>query len=316
MSVYRAYANAADLSREQWLEYRRSGIGGSDAGAIMGVSPYKSAYAVWADKLGVLPPVEDNEPRRQGRDLEDYVARRFSEQTNLRVRRNHQMLCSVAHPMMLANIDRRIIGQRAGLECKTSRDLRMTRYKNGDYPMEYYAQCLHYLAVTGWDRWYLAVLVYGTGLLVYTIERKDVEDDIEALISAEEAFWRDYVQPRRQPVPDSLEATTAALNAVWRRSEPETAIDADEATDALIDRLAALRRERSAIDRQIDETENRIKAIMGTAEELRGTGARCVWRSVASRRLDRKRLAQAGLDLRDYETESITRRFMLREENE
>lgn len=303
MSVYRAYANAADLSREQWLEYRRSGIGGSDAGAIMGVSPYKSAYAVWADKLGVLPPVEDNEPRRQGRDLEDYVARRFSEQTNLRVRRNHQMLCSVAHPMMLANIDRRIIGQRAGLECKTSRDLRMTRYKNGDYPMEYYAQCLHYLAVTGWDRWYLAVLVYGTGLLVYTIERKDVEDDIEALISAEEAFWRDYVQPRRQPVPDSLEATTAALNAVWRRSEPETAIDADEATDALI-------------DRQIDETENRIKAIMGTAEELRGTGARCVWRSVASRRLDRKRLAQAGLDLRDYETESITRRFMLREENE
>lgn len=315
MSVYRAYANAADLSREQWLEYRRSGIGGSDAGAIMGVSPYKSAYAVWADKLGVLPPVEDNEPMRQGRDLEDYVARRFSEQTNLRVRRNHQMLRSVAHPMMLANIDRQIIGQRAGLECKTSRDLRMARYKNGDYPMEYYAQCLHYLAVTGWDRWYLAVLVYGTGLLVYTIERKDVEDDIEALISAEEAFWRDYVQPRRQPVPDSLEATTAALSAVWATGRPGMTLDADEEAERLLDHLAALKRGKKHIDGQIAETENRIKAIMGEAEELRGTNARCLWKSMTTRRLDKKRLLEAGLDLKDYETESTTRRFVLKEED-
>lgn len=311
-----SYANAGRITHEQWLDCRRSGIGGSDAGAIMGVSPYRSAYAVWADKLGKLPPAEDSEPMRQGRDLEDYVARRFMEETGKRVRRKRQMLRSVQHPMMLANIDRQVIGERAGLECKTSRDIRMTRYKNGDYPDEYYAQCLHYLAVTGWDRWYLAVLVYGTGLLIYTIERSANEEDIARLVEAEEAFWRNYVETRTQPETDALEATTAALNAVWRRSEPGTAIDADEATDALIDRLAALRRERSAIDRQIDETENRIKATMGTAEELRGTGARCVWRSVASRRLDRKRLAQAGLDLSDYETESITRRFMLREENE
>ena len=313
---YTAYASAANITHEQWLAYRRTGLGGSDAGAIMGVSPYKSAYAVWADKLGALPPTEDSEPMRQGRDLEEYVARRFCEETGLRVRRNRQMLRSIDHPMMLANIDRQVIGQRAGLECKTSRDIRMTRYKNGEYPLEYYAQCLHYLAVTGWDRWYLAVLVYGTGLLVYTIDRRGAEDDIAALIAAEEAFWRDYVETRSQPAPDALESTTRALGAVWAASDAGTAIDADDATDALLSRLCGLRRDRKRIDEQIAEAENRVKAAMGAAEEIRGTSARCLWRNVTARRLDKKRLIAAGLEISDYETTSTTRRFEIREENE
>ena len=313
---YTAYASAANITHEQWLAYRRTGLGGSDAGAIMGVSPYKSAYAVWADKLGALPPTEDSEPMRQGRDLEEYVARRFCEETGLRVRRNRQMLRSIDHPMMLANIDRQVIGQRAGLECKTSRDIRMTRYKNGEYPREYYAQCLHYLAVTGWDRWYLAVLVYGTGLLVYTIDRRGAEDDIAALIAAEEAFWRDYVETRSQPAPDALESTTRALGAVWAASDAGTAIDADDATDALLSRLCGLRRDRKRIDEQIAEAENRVKAAMGAAEEIRGTSARCLWRNVTARRLDKKRLIAAGLEISDYETTSTTRRFEIREENE
>lgn len=313
---YTAYASAANITHEQWLAYRRTGLGGSDAGAIMGVSPYKSAYAVWADKLGALPPVEDSEPMRQGRDLEEYVARRFCEETGLRVRRNQQMLRSIAHPMMLANIDRQVIGQRAGLECKTSRDTTMRRYKNGEYPMEYYCQCLHYLAVTGWDRWYLAVLVYGTDLLVFEIKRAEVEDDISALIKAEDSFWHEYVIPGKQPLPDALESTTRALGAVWAASEPETVIDADEETDALLTGLAALRRQRRALDERIAEAENRVKAAMGAAEELRGTSARCLWRNVTARRLDKKRLIAAGLEISDYETTSTTRRFELKEENE
>ena len=313
---YTAYASAAHITHEQWLAYRRTGLGGSDAGAIMGVSPYRSAYSVWADKLGALPPAEDSEPMRQGRDLEEYVARRFSEETGLRVRRNRQMLRSIDHPMMLANIDRQVVGQRAGLECKTSRDIRMTRYKNGEYPLEYYAQCLHYLAVTGWDRWYLAVLVYGTGLLVYTINRRDAADDISALIAAEEAFWRDYVETRSQPAPDALESTIRALGAVWAAPDAGTAIDADAETDALLTDLAALRRQRRALDNQIAEAENRVKAAMGAAEEIRGTSARCIWRNVTARRLDKKRLIAAGLEPRDFETTSTTRRFELKEENE
>ena len=83
---YHAIADTRAITHDEWLALRRTGIGGSDAGAIMGVSPYKGAYSVWADKIGKLPPIEDNEAMRQGRDLEDYVARRFAEKTGLRVR--------------------------------------------------------------------------------------------------------------------------------------------------------------------------------------------------------------------------------------
>ena len=315
---YTVYADVRKLTHEQWLENRKTGLGGSDAGAIMGVSPYKSAYAVWADKLGALPPAEDSEPMRQGRDLEEYVARRFCEETGLRVRRNQQMLRSIDHPMMLANIDRQVIGQRAGLECKTSRDTTMRRYKNGEYPMEYYAQCLHYLAVTGWDRWYLAVLVYGTGLLVYTIDRREAADDIAALIAAEEAFWRDYVETRAQPAPDGLESTTRALGAVWAASEPETAIDADEAADALLGRLRSLRHDRRAIDAQIAEAENMVKARMQEAEVLRGTGAMATWRGVDVKRLSERKIKEKfpGIDMDELKETTHTRRFALKTEEE
>lgn len=315
---YTVYADVRKLTHEQWLNNRRTGIGGSDAGAIMGVSPYKGAYSVWADKLGKTEPVEDNEALRQGRDFEDYVARRFAQKTGKRVRHEYGMLRSDAWPWMVANIDRRIIGEDAGLECKTSRDITMKRYKNGEYPMEYYCQCLHYLAVTGWSRWYLAVLVYGTDLLVFEINRADVEDDIGALIKAEDSFWHEYVLSEQQPLPDGLESTTKALGAVWAASEPETAIDADDATDALLTRLRVLRADRKRCDEQIAETENMVKARMQEAEVLHGTGAMATWKGVDVKRLSEQKIREKfpGIDLDELKETTHTRRFALKTEEE
>ena len=56
---------------------------------------------------------------RQGRDLEDYVAQRFSEETGFKVRRANAIYQSEEHPLLLADFDRLIVGQKAGLECKT-----------------------------------------------------------------------------------------------------------------------------------------------------------------------------------------------------
>ena len=315
---YTVYADVRELTHDQWLENRKSGIGGSDAGAIMGVNPYRGAYSVWADKLGKTNPVDDNEALRQGRDFEDYVARRFSEKTGLRVRREYGMLRSEAWPWMVANIDRRIIGERAGLECKTSRDVYMKRYKNGDFPLEYYCQCLHYLAVTGWDRWYLAVLVYGTDLLTFEIKREDVEDDICALIKAEDSFWHEYVLPGKQPMPDGLESTTKALGAVWAASTPDTAIDADNETDALLSRLCGLKRERKTLDDQIAEAENMVKARMQEAEEMRGTGATATWKGVDVKRLSERKIKEKfpWLDIDELKETTHQRRFALRSEEE
>ena len=312
---YNAIADTRTLTHDEWLALRRTGIGGSDAGAIMGVSPYKGAFSVWADKQGKLPPLEDNEAMRQGRDLEDYVARRFAEVSGLKVRHEYSMLRSVDHPCMLADIDRRIIGERAGLECKTSRDITMARYRNGEYPMEYYCQCLHYLAVTGWDCWYLAVLVYGTDLLIYKICRDEVLDDIEALIRAEEAFWKNHMVLDQPPAPDALDSTAAALGSVYPH-EDGTTVCADQDADQALTDLAALKAQKRALDRQITERENQIKAAMGEAEVIAGTSVSATWRSSERTTISKTKLLKAypNINMDAITDRNIQRRFAIKED--
>ena len=105
------------MSHEEWLRMRKTGIGGSDAGAICGLNPYVSAMEVFQDKTTEGVKEVDNESMRQGRDLEDYVARRFMEETGLKVRRSNVMYRSQENPFMIADVDRLVVGQDAGLEC-------------------------------------------------------------------------------------------------------------------------------------------------------------------------------------------------------
>ena len=105
------------MPRAEWLELRKKTIGGSDAAGIVGLSAYATPYTVWANKTGRLPDSEDNEAMRQGRDLEEYVARRWMEATGKTVRRCNAMLYNSLYPYAHADIDRSVMGENAGLEC-------------------------------------------------------------------------------------------------------------------------------------------------------------------------------------------------------
>lgn len=201
------------MTREEWLAARKQGIGGSDAGAILVMNPYKSAFDVYADKLGLTEPKPDTEAMRQGRDLEEYVAKRFEEHTGKRVRRENHIIHNSDYPFALANIDRAVIGEKAGLECKTTKCLNLKRYKNGEFPEEYYCQCVHYMMVTGFDKWYLAVLVFGSDFMVFEIERD--EEEIAALAEAERKFWENHVKARVPPAPDGSAGTDDVISAVY-----------------------------------------------------------------------------------------------------
>ena len=144
------------MDHEVWLENRRKGIGGSDAGSICGLNPYSSAIAVFQDKTQPLTEKPDNESMRQGRDLEEYVARRFMEETGKKVRRANAIFYKEEQPFMLANVDRLIVGENAGLECKTASAYSADKWKDGHIPESYEIQCHHYMAVTGADAWYIA----------------------------------------------------------------------------------------------------------------------------------------------------------------
>ena len=81
--------DTADLSREDWLNYRRLGIGGSDAAAVMGLSPFATIRDLYFDKIGVTPVIEEEEEnwvaKEVGHRLEDLVAMIFAKKTGLEV---------------------------------------------------------------------------------------------------------------------------------------------------------------------------------------------------------------------------------------
>lgn len=101
------------------------------------------------------------------------------------------------YPFAIANIDREIVGEDAGLEIKTTSELNMKKFKGGEYPANYYCQCVHYMAMTGKQRWYLAVLIGNRDFRWFTIERDEAE--IAALMGAEADFW-ELVKITRRPL--------------------------------------------------------------------------------------------------------------------
>ena len=158
----------AGLSKAEWKILRQGGIGGSDVGAVCGVNSYVSPLDVYISKTEELQEEEEEkEAVRVGHDLEEYVAKRFMEATGLKVRRSNYMFQSVEHPFMLADVDRLIVGEDAGLECKTVNAYGECNWKDGKIPLSYLLQCYHYMAVTGKRMWYIAALIMGRDFVFY-----------------------------------------------------------------------------------------------------------------------------------------------------
>ena len=128
-----------NLEHSKWLRYRKQGIGGSDAGAICGLNPYRTAIHVYYDKTSDEIEETDNEAMRQGRELEEYVARRFMEATGKKVRRTNFMYQHSKYPWMLADIDRLIVGENAALECKTTSPYMADKWDDDKIPLSYHA---------------------------------------------------------------------------------------------------------------------------------------------------------------------------------
>lgn len=297
------------MSREEWLNIRKGSIGGSDAAAIVGLNSYSSAYSVWAEKRGLLPEKDDNEAMRQGRDLEEYVARRFEESSGKKVRRCNAVIYNDDYPFAHANIDRDIVGEDAGLECKTTSALNMSRFAGGEYPANYYVQCQHYLAVTGKKKWYLAVLVLGREFMVFEIERDD--DEIKALMDAERELW-DCVVSGEHPSVDGSKATSDAIKAVYSDSHPGT-IDLFS-RDTVIDEIMAIRQQIKELEQLQEERENIIKADLGSYESGTTDKFNVSWKQQTRRSFDVKRFAELNpeIDLAPYYNETAYRKFDIR----
>lgn len=298
------------MSREEWLSHRKKSIGGSDAASIIGLNPWSSPYSVWADKLGKLPPKEDNEAMRLGRDLEDYVAQRFCEATGKKVRRENSILVNPMYPFAHANVDRIVVGEDAGLECKTTSVLNLKKFKNGEYPATYYVQCVHYMAVTGCKKWYLAVLVLGEGFHYFEIERDEAE--IKALMESEEAFWK-YVEDDTPPATDGLKSTTEAITAIYPQDNGESV--SLMAYERDLQQYMNYTESIKHLEKCRDEVANKVKAFLGESARGESNNYKVTWTSASRQNFDAKRFAaeHPELDLSGYYKTSVYRTFKITE---
>lgn len=293
LNTSNVYADTRKMSREEWLESRRNGIGGSDASAILGVNPYSSPLKVYMDKIGKVVEEEENEAMRQGTDLEPYVADRFVEfmekqGTPKKVRKCNRILQHPDYPWMLANIDREVLKENAGLECKTTSPYSKFRFDEGEINPHYYWQCVHYMAVTGAERWYVSIVVLGKGHHVFCIERD--EDAIATLIESEREFWEEHVVPKVPPLPTGSEADGEALNALYPVAEVEDAAMDLGGLDDLLNLRGMKVEQRDSLQKEIEEIDQQIKAEMGTFERgVSGTWT-VRWSNTESRRVDTKAL--------------------------
>lgn len=178
--------NIKDMTREEWLSQRQMGLGGSDAAAACGLNPWKSKAQLYFEKTGQIVKDTDNEILRQGRDFEDYVAKRFEEATGKKVRRNNFMMANSDYPFLIADIDREVVGENAILECKTTSPWNKDKWANDQIPINYELQCHHYMLVTGAERCYIACLIFSTDFIYRVIERD--EEIIEMLKAREVDF--------------------------------------------------------------------------------------------------------------------------------
>lgn len=297
-------------NHEEWLKLRSQYIGGSDAAAVVGLNAFSSPYSLWAEKTGKIPGFAGNLATEVGAFLEEFVAQKFAAETGKKVRKCNASFLNSEYPFAIANIDREIIGEDAGLEIKTTDTLNLKKFSSGEYPANYYVQCVHYLAVTGKKRWYLAVLIGNKEFKWFTIERD--EDEIKALMTEEAEFW-ELVKTDTPPAADGTAATTEALKTVY--AENDDSICDLTTYSANLRQYIALKNQIKELEVLAEEAANKIKAFMGESGGGECDGFKVSWKTQTRSTFDRKRFESENpdVDLSGYFKETNARIFRVSE---
>jgi putative phage-type endonuclease len=275
--------DTAELSEQEWLEYRRQGIGGSDAAAVMGASPFMTARDLYYDKLNIAPADdgEDNWVAKQiGHLLEELVAKIFRVKTGYEVYQLKKMFRHPQHPFMLANVDYFVAlpgGDAAILEIKTTNYNARDKWWDGGMeivPLNYEIQGRHYMAVMDLNRVYYCCL-YGNNEDETIIRHIDRDLAYESELTAlEEDFWINHIMA--EVPPDYTEDGNLVLESVGRHfgsadpSAPEVTLGGGFASDITL--YLQLQQTKSALDKQANEIESRMKRIRGIITDQMGTG--------------------------------------------
>ncbi len=269
-------------------------IGGSDIGALLGLSRYRSPIDVWMEKTGKEIKRLDSLPLRFGSFAEEFVAREYSLATGFELTHDQSIYIHPKHSFMSAHIDRFVLVKGTPspthiLECKTANPFSSSAWGEAgsdEVPMSYLCQCIWYMAITDIDRVDLAVLFGNSDFRIYEIVR---DKELEAMILQKaNFFWHEYVL-KDIPPPAQSEADYQTL---FSKGDPAKTIEAKTETLDLMKQLQILNSEIDIREKEISSIKQTIMGQMGEAETLTHQNkVLATWKlPKPSFRLDSKRL--------------------------
>ena len=294
-------------------EIRKLGLGGSDAGIVLGLNPWRTRLELWQEKTGRAdaPDLADVESGQWGIHLEQPIAEEYMRRTGRKVRRVNRTIRHSKHYFMQGHIDRKISCISGGLEVKTVgiRSAHLWGEEGSEaIPAHYHAQVLHYLAVTGWDFFDVAALIGGQNLRIFTVERDDAE--IEYLVLRECEFWENNVLDDNPPMPMVPKEATM----LYPVSDPNKILNANSKLVELIQQAQLGEAIAARAKRSLELRKAEIQGLMGDAELVRNPEGKrlCTWKSQTRNDLDKAALKEARPELwEEFPKQSTVRTFRI-----
>lgn len=266
---------------KKWEIDRRTGIGGSDAAAILGLSPWKSAMQVWMEKRGLAEDKPD--PGRDfllelGTQLEPVISSLYERETGKHLQLPFPVM--VRHPehsFLFGSPDRVIEGEEKGVELKSESQFADKFGEPGtdQIPYHYLIQCAHYMAVTGFAKWDVALLHAGSRFAVYHLDR---DMDLERqMIGQLRDWWERYVVGDQPPDVDG----SGAWNVYLQRKYPVDILPilpGDASVNNLIRQLDFVRNLQNQMEANRAKLETKIKLLIEDHEGIAGEFGRVTWK--------------------------------------
>lgn len=266
-----------EAEKDAWLEKRKHYVTGTDAGKLIGVSPYGGKFAVWLDKMGRAAPVVETPAMKAGKKFESAILQTYAEEMNCKLEHvdGYNLITCDKYPRLGASLD----GWNHDLQIPV--DAKNIKWKNekwGDawtdqFPEYYKAQLQVQMMVTGATFAHLAVMFSGQDFFIYSMEYD--EDMAQKILDATEEFWP-FVERDKMPEADGSDEATEYIKSEFARGDAAAVKDP---TEEILEALKGLQKakldEKDAQDRKT-EFENRIKLYMGDATAIKGV---CTWKN-------------------------------------
>ena len=291
-------------NRQEWLKERKTYLGGSDIGAVVGANKYRSALDVYFDKTSDGIVDEMSPAAYWGTRLEKTVAEEYASVTGYSIEAPTGLIRHSQFPYIACNIDYWANDGKHILECKTASFTKASEWGEegtDKIPESYLLQVAYYAAITGVPRVDIAVLIGGQDFRIYTYK---ADYDLQRkLIRAAEVFWTKYMQTNTPPKPK----TTRDMENLYPKANG-LEVRASDVITGKIEQLQDLKAQVKELDNELDALQLDIKEYMQDAEVLIADDGHVLasWKNrKASKKLDTKKLKSEHSDIYEqYLTES------------